>query len=245
MASKGLEGGDIQFGPGAFDPLAWPVKAQIIANFRLTDACVIEEMQGFKGGLNEGIWFVKDPSRLEQDLVLKLVKCKRIASNILTEAENCLKVMREQPSIVSDTAVAFPIKAFSCLDSASGEKRHDLMVMKKVKGERMAEYICRKWYGRQYQQLYHMMERVGHALADFHARYGNTQHGDFQPSNIFVDEASDAVALIDVGGMGVPCFETDVEHFQKALRLLSESYGNELQTIGFSHFDQGYKRHRR
>lgn len=247
MASSGLEGGDIQFGPGVFDPVASVMlRLQIVVNFQLSDACSIEEMQGFRGGLNEGVWFLKDPSRLEQELVLKLVRCKRIASNVLTEAENCIKVLREHPGIASDNTLAFPSKVFGCIDQ-NGEKKHDLIVMRKVRGERMAELICRKWYGKQFQQLYQMLEKVGVALADFHGRYGNIQHGDFQPSNLFYDEVSDSVSIIDIGGMGVPCLDNDIEHFQKALRLLSESYGNDLQTIGFRHFEQGYKRqpHRR
>lgn len=242
MASTGLEGGDLHFGPaGSCDPAKDEcLRTQLFINFGLTAAARIEEMQGFKGGLNEGVWYMKDPGRLDQDLVLKLVKCRRIASNVLTEAENFIKLSTQHRALRTDAAVAFPVKVFNCLDE-NGDKRHDLIVMKKVRGERLAEVICRKWYMKQFHQMYLILEKIGQTLSAFHSRYGNSQHGDFQPANIFYDEERDAVFLIDIGGMGVPCMSNDIEHFQKAMRLLAESYGQELQTNGLRHFDQGYR----
>jgi len=242
MASPGIDGGDLVFGPGAFDPLQQHVRGQLLANFQLTEACVIEEMSGFKGGLNQGVWFMKEPARIPQDYVLKLVRCNRIASNVLTEAENCAKLFREQKGLATDAAVSFPVKTFNCVDS-SGEKQHDLIVMKKVRGERLAEAIAHKWHAKQFDRVYQIMDKVGYALADFHGRYGNTQHGDFQPANIFWDEERSGVSLIDIGGMGVPCMDNDMEHFQNALRLLAESYKSpDLHNVGYRHFEQGYNR---
>eukprot|EP00421_Protoceratium_reticulatum_P071468 CAMPEP_0168408276 /NCGR_PEP_ID=MMETSP0228-20121227/26589_1 /TAXON_ID=133427 /ORGANISM="Protoceratium reticulatum, Strain CCCM 535 (=CCMP 1889)" /LENGTH=188 /DNA_ID=CAMNT_0008421961 /DNA_START=54 /DNA_END=617 /DNA_ORIENTATION=- len=83
------------------------------------------------------------------------------------------------------------------------------------------------------------MEDLGTCLGGFHSRYA-VQHGDFQPSNIFFDEETGSVALIDVGGMGVPTTETDMEHFAKSLRLLSDVYGTRLSTEGLGHFERGY-----
>lgn len=242
QATSGLDGGDVTFGPGAFDPSHPHVRAQLVTHFQLSEACVIEEMSGFKGGLNQGVWFVKDASRLQQDYVLKLVRCNRIASNVLTEAENCAKLLREQKGIATDSHVSFPVKTFNCVD-ANGEKQHDLIVMKKVRGERLAEAIAHKWHAKQFDRVYQIMDKVGCALAEFHSRYGNAQHGDFQPANIFWDEERSAVSLIDIGGMGVPCMDNDIEHFQKALRLLAESYKSpELHNVGYRHFEQGYNR---
>jgi len=157
---------------------------------------------------------------------------------VLTEAENCLKISREHPSVINDPVVAFPLKIFSCLDPG-GAKRYDLLVMRRVRGERFAELIARKWYGKQIPHLFRIMEELGACLGGFHSRYG-VQHGDFQPSNIFYDEETGAVALIDVGGMGVPTTESDVEHFAKSLRLLSDVYGTRLSTEGLRHFERGY-----
>merc|ERR1740120_568334 len=75
--------------------------------------------------------------------------------------------------------------------------------------------------------------------------YGNAQHGDFQPSNIFWDEESGQLALIDVGGMGIPTTESDVDHFSKAMRLPAESYGMQFAADAVRHFQQGYAEGRR
>lgn len=242
MATPGLEGGDILCMSSPFDPTSEHIRSQLLVNFQLTEACKIEEMVGFRGGLNEGVWFMKEPAKLPQDYVLKLVRCKRIASNVLTEAENCLKLLREQKGIASDPALSFPIKVFNCLD-AKGERLNDLIVMKKVRGERLTEHIAHRWHGKQFDRVYQIMDKVGYALAEFHGRYGNIQHGDFQPSNIFWDEERSGIFLIDIGGMGVPCMDNDIEHFQKALKLLADSYKSpELYNVGIRHFEQGYNR---
>eukprot|EP00929_Paragymnodinium_shiwhaense_P068968 TRINITY_DN34794_c0_g1_i3.p1 TRINITY_DN34794_c0_g1~~TRINITY_DN34794_c0_g1_i3.p1 ORF type:complete len:244 (+),score=62.15 TRINITY_DN34794_c0_g1_i3:81-734(+) len=209
-----------------------------------------EEMQGFKGGLNEGIWFVSDPDRVpsgpsspraasaREDLVFKLVKCQRTTPSILTEAENFMEISKKFLEIMNDPVLAFPHKIFACW--FNGAKRHDLIVMRKVRGERLAELIAHKMFQNKGAQIYRILERLGACLAHFHGRYGGAQHGDFQPSNIYYDEESDEVALIDVGGMGVPTLETDVEHFSISLQLLSESYGPHFTTEGIRRFKAGY-----
>ena len=81
-------------------------------------------MGGFKGGLNQGIWIVSDSDR---QLVLKQSKCERTASSILSEAENFVRIAKEQPQIASDPLVAFPVKIFSCIGS-EGDRLSDLIV---------------------------------------------------------------------------------------------------------------------
>ena len=54
-------------------------------------------MGGFKGGLNQGIWIVSDG---DQHLVLKQSRCQRIASGILTEAENFVRILKDHPEIL-------------------------------------------------------------------------------------------------------------------------------------------------
>lgn len=230
--------GELDIGSGPFDPTHQSLRSQLIAKLGLGGHSTIEEMQGFRGGLNEGVWFLSDPGAREE-LVLKLVRCHRVAASIPTEAENCLKIYREHPNVVHDPTVAFPVKIFGCL-GPGGTKRYDLIIMRKVRGERLAELIARKWYSKQVPQLMQILEKLGVCLAEFHARYGNSQHGDFQPSNIFCDEEQDGLALIDVGGMGVPTMESDVEHFAKSMRLLAEAYGSQLATDGMRHFERGY-----
>jgi len=238
--SRGLETGELQIGSGSFNPTHPPLLAQLLSKLGLGSQSTIEEMQGFRGGLNEGVWFISDPKgSSKEEFVLKLVRCHRIDHNILTEAENFLKIYREHPAVVKDPILAFPFRIFSCVGPSS-MKLFDLIIMRKVRGDRLAEVIARKWYGCQVPQLLRIMEKLGVCLAEFHGRYGNSQHGDFQPSNIFYDEGHDELTLIDVGGMGVPTTENDIEHFSKSIKLLAETYGSRLAGEGLKHFEQGY-----
>jgi len=113
--------------------------------------------------------------------------------------------------------------------------------MPKVRGERLAEWIARKFYNKQVPLMMQVFERVGGKLAEFHSRYGNAQHGDFQPSNIFYDEERGDIRFIDIGGMDVPTTETDVQHFVRSLELLAETYGKQLVHQGRRSFEQGYR----
>lgn len=243
--SRGLEMGELQIGSGSFNPSHPPLLAQLATKLGVGSHPTIEEMQGFRGGLNEGVWFLTDPVQnstkgsSKEEFVLKLVRCHRIDQNILTEAENFLKIYREHPAVVNDPVLAFPLRIFSCVGPGS-TKRFDLIIMRKVRGDRLAEVIARKWYSGRVPQLWRIMEKLGVCLAEFHGRYGNNQHGDFQPSNILYDEEQDGLTFIDVGGMGVPTTESDVEHFSKSMKLLAETYGSRLAVEGNYHFEQGY-----
>lgn len=245
---------EIQIGTDAFDPVTpGSVQQQLISKLNVSPMVNVEEMQGFRGGLNEGVWIINDsqsPSRADAggggalgalDLVLKLVRCFRLAPTVLTEAENFMKICRMFPDIVVDPVVAFPLKIFTCI-GPDGNGRYDLIVMQKAPGQRLADLIAHKWYGNQVPDLMIILEKLGAALNDFHSKYNNSQHGDFQPSNIFYDEDSDKVSFIDCGGMGVPTMENDIEHFSKSLRLLSGAYGPQLLSDGMRHFEGGYNR---
>jgi len=175
-----------------------------------------------------------------KDLVLKLVKCSRLGPRCLTEAENFVKLNNDHPKISKDPLVAFPVRIFKCHGPGPERPhRYDLVVMWKVTGERMAEFIAHKWYAKEFDDLWQVFERVGQTLASFHQRYGDSQHGDFQPSNVFYDQETGDMSLIDIGGMGVPTSETDFEHFNKALKLLADVYGSQLLT-GQKSFETGH-----
>jgi hypothetical protein len=258
MASNGsrnrtLEVDELDMPSQLFNPQDPSVFSQLSNKLGLGSRAKVEEMQGFKGGLNDGVWYITDPDRApsgpskpgtgnaacgSEQLVLKLVRCHRIASNVLTETENFLRLQREYPSIVDDPHLAFPCKIFSCM--LNGQKQKDLIVMRKVRGERLAEQIARKWYGNQVPRLFQIFERLGTVLGEFHSRYNSSQHGDLQPSNIFYDEAIDQIAFVDNGGIGVPTTETDIQHFSKSLKLLSDAYGARLATEGLQHFERGH-----
>jgi len=239
-----LEVAELQIGADAFNPAHPSVRSQLASKLGISGTPGVEEMQGFRGGLNEGVWFLTDmkPGGNEV-IVLKLVRGHRIATAVLTESENFLKLNRDHPGIANDPSVAFPVKIFNCF-GPDRQKRYDLIAMKKVRGERLAELIARLWYGNKVPQLMQVFERLGVVLAEFHQRYGNSQHGDFQPSNIFYDEDRGDMSLIDIGGMGVPTMETDVEHFERSMKLLAEAYGAQLARDGIRAFQQGYARSR-
>ncbi|OLP93719.1 hypothetical protein AK812_SmicGene24355 [Symbiodinium microadriaticum] len=163
-----------------------------------------QAMSGFKGGLNLGIWLVSGGA----ELVLKQVRCARVASNVLTEAENFIRVVKEHPEtfrpqisrITQDPAVAFPVFLgfFFNMDSGGADRRpvSDVIVMKKSRGERLCEYVATKFYASWLEGLC----EPGAAALRSHGGYGNQQHGDFQPSNIYYDESTASVSFIDAGG---------------------------------------------
>jgi len=261
--TRALEVDELVFTVAPFDPLREPaLRNQIVSQLGLGNRASMEAMQGFRGGLNEGVWFLSDPDRQpsgpskdgrsrsgSEDLVLKLVRCHRIASGVLTEAENFIKIYKDHPGIVNDPCVAFPCKIFHCV-GPTGQIANDLIVMRKVRGERLAEKIAHLWYRNQVPQLMQILQKLGGQLALYHGRYGkdgnsgNAQHGDFQPSNIFYDEESDQISLIDIGGMGVPTKDNDCDHFTNSLRLLSDAYGQRLSHEGLHHFNMGYQQNR-
>lgn len=229
--------GQLVMDADTFEPGNSPIREQLVEHLGLQSDCSIEDFQGFRGGLNDGVWFVVQPGL---ELVLKLVRCYRVCPTVLTEAENFMKLSREYPSALSDQRLSFPLKMFSCF-GPDGAKRHDLIVMRKVRGERLAEMIARKWYGNQVPSLHRCFERVGASLSEFHARYANLQHGDLQPSNIFYDEESDEPSFIDIGGMGVPTIDSDLEHMATSMRLLGDCYSHQLVADCLAHFERGYK----
>jgi len=218
-----------------FKPSLGAIRQQLLQQLGLTKTAQIKEMGGFKGGLNQGIWIVTDNG---QKLVLKQSRCQRIASNILTEAENFVRILKDHPEIANDPLVAFPVKIFSCTGPEG--KISDIIAMKKCPGERLCEFVAAKFYANQMQQLNCALEEVGHCLAQFHSRYGNEQHGDFQPSNIYYEEKTKVVTFIDVGGMGVPTMGTDVDHFHQCVRAMTASYQVNLHVELLRAFDKGY-----
>jgi len=233
-----LDVGDLNLGNESFDPKRPPQRAQLMQHLGLSSGATIEAQGGFCGGLNEGVWIVSNMEGKE-DMVLKLVRSDRIVPTILSESENFLKLAQNFPMIASDTAIAFPTKILYCL-GPGGVKRNDLIVMKKVPGRRLSELIAHKWYSKQVPALMTIFEKLGGILAKFHDRYGGVQHGDFQSSNVFYDEEGDQMSLIDMGGMCVKHLETDVEHFAKSMKILSDAYGSTLLTDGLRAFKRGY-----
>lgn len=238
---------DLQIGEQPFDPAAPAVRQQLLAKLGLAEG-TFELITSNIGGLNEGVWYLRTPARasagtpvqVETEFVLKLVCGKRRISSEPTEAENCCTLLKGHPTIQQDLMLAFPLKIFSCFNSV-GVKRYDLLVMRRIRGERVTDIIALGW-PKNRASVMHMIEKIGASLYEFQKRYGGIQHGDFQPSNVFFDKDSEEVGFADVGGMGRPTMETDQEHFFASLRLLSKVYGPAFFLESKAAFEKGCAR---
>jgi len=227
---------DLAVGDGSFDPSHPAVRSQLIAKLHLQGDVRCEEMTGFRGGLNEGVWFLNANG---VSLVLKLVRGKR-QHDIPTEAESFVKLSQEHPGIAGDMSITFPIKIFKCM-RRDATKVLDLIVMRKAPGMRLAEITAHMYHGKQVDSIMPIYERVGKLLREFHTRYGNSQHNDFQPSNVLYCEETGAITMIDVGGMGRDQgMESDCQHFRKSMESLGGSYPG-LVAPCLRHFQLGYE----
>jgi len=220
-----------------FDPTWPPLKSQLVSKLGLSQNATVEEMQGHRGGLNEGVWILRDNT---QSFVMKLVKGSN-SFGMPTEAERFAKLFNEHPSIINDSSLAFPVKIFRCAGLGLG-KRLDLIVMRKAPGTLLASLIATMLSGNKTPQVMQLLDQLGRFLADFQFRYGNKQHNDFQPSNIFYDPATGRFTLIDVSDIGpkTALAEADAERFTAALRLSSNCYGQNFYLEGKRHFEAGY-----
>merc|ERR1712151_530357 len=152
---------------------------------------------------------------------------------------NLIKISQEHPSILQDNSVAFP-RHIVRLRGTRQDHRYDVIVMQKAAGRGLGQVIQEKWRAGRISELMAILETVGESLADFHQRYGGKQHGDLTPTNVFYDEKSRCVTLIDLGGMGTSSFENDVTYFSKSLSLSARLMGQELEIQGVRHFKAGH-----
>jgi hypothetical protein len=180
--------------------------------------------------LNDGVWTLKGHG---QDLILKLVTSSR------QEGDKVLQLSAHHPDMLNDSLLAFPMQVARCV-GADGTHRYDLIVMRRAQGARLGDYIGEKWYGGKSDSVMRLFQKLGSCLRKFHCRYRNSQHGDFQPSNIFYDEASDKFTLIDVADIG--SHNADKKHFLKSLEILSRAYGAKFLSDASRAFESGYQR---
>jgi len=235
-----LEAGELHFTESAPD-LTQPQLLQPILDSLGACSGTVEKLSGFQGGLNDGIWLLQEagrPGKPARDWIMKLVTATRKASCLPTEAQNLSRIASQHPGMLTDPLLAFPTAIFSCISTVRG-KTHDLLVMRKARGERLCEVFARKWHSCQSTDCWRIIERVGAATAAIHREYANIQHGDLQPANIFWDDSTSSVTIIDVGGIGIATTDDDVQHFARALRLLATSYGSEFEAQGIAAFQNG------
>lgn len=249
-AGFGFEVAELHLRGHHFDPFAVSVRSQLLRHLGISPLASIEAYKGcyadttnqtiwFKAGnMNQGIWFLKDG---EQELVLKLVKFDRFApAHVMAEAEVFQKLHREIPDIANDSCVAFPSQILKVI-GPNNVRSHDLHVMRRVPGRQLDSILESYWKGGRRQDLMAIFRSFGEFLAAFHGRYGGRQHCDVGPQNIFYDEATGKVALVDLGLMGAQLSKNDVEQFSGYIEQLSRMYGTELLTA-LNHFRQGYQR---
>lgn len=232
-----LEVGELQLGFLAFDPSREPLRGQILAALGASPASVLHAARNCGGGVNEGIWYLKDGCR---ELVLKLVKFDPLAPSQLVEAATFSKMYSEFPSIISDPALTFPNHIFY-VRGPGGARRHDLIVMPKAAGIMVSDLIASYCRVDNTKELASILESIGASIAAFHHRYGGKQHCDLCAENVYFDEATQHTTLIDLGGMGNKVSSQDVERFCKIVRRTCEFYGKEIED-GIFQFKSGYCR---
>jgi hypothetical protein len=231
----------LHFG-GDFDLKQPSLQEQLLSKLsklKISPKSAIEELQQH-GGLNQGVWTVKNAAGEQpQELVLNLVRGDR------KEGEQFVQLSRRQPSLMHDPVLAFPVMIIHCICNGETQQQYDLIAMPKVQGESLSSVIGKMWWRQQSQELMRIIEKVGACIAEFHQKYNN-QHGDFQPSNIYYDEACGAVTFIDLVGIAPEgsCTDNDVQHFLTSLTLMAKAYGPKFLEDSQSHFMSGYSKHR-
>jgi len=230
----------LQYDTAEFNPAVGRCRQEILSKLGLAQNARMESPQRRSGGMNQGMWTLSDAS---QALILKLISTKRHHPAIPSETECFLKLAKEYPHLVHDRDLAFPLKIFRCKGPA-GQNTHDLIVMHKARGECFTDVIFRKMKSRQVSELMRDFEALGFFLGSIHNRCG-LQHGDFQPSNVFWDEASGRFTMIDIADLapwsaGLGAQESDVEHFCQGVRLLAKPHGEQFYSEGVRRFKAGY-----
>eukprot|EP00931_Biecheleriopsis_adriatica_P024297 TRINITY_DN1517_c0_g1_i1.p1 TRINITY_DN1517_c0_g1~~TRINITY_DN1517_c0_g1_i1.p1 ORF type:complete len:367 (+),score=90.29 TRINITY_DN1517_c0_g1_i1:58-1158(+) len=230
---------DFQLGSQAFDPRQPLLRTRLITSLGADPDSQIEAKQGFSGGLNQGVWFLKGGG---EELVLKLVKFDPLTPAQLVEEKQFTKLYKEFPDIVEDKTLAFPFKVLRIMGPGN-VRRFDLIAMKRAAGKSLDEVIHQKFRRGLQAEMMTIFDKVGEELAAFHQRYNGWQHCDAGTQNILYDEETDKVTLIDLGGMGNKTKRNDIEHLCHVIQRLSQcpAYGPELEG-GVQHFKAGYDR---
>jgi hypothetical protein len=227
IAGNGLKVEELAFAHGTPDPTHPSLKSQVLARLGFSPTAIIKPMAR-AGGQNVGVWLL-------ENFVLKLVR-NTTHPGIPTETQRFQKLAAEHPTILSDPALTFPRRIFSF------GKNFDLMVMPKASGERVSDIISLMWARGQKQQVMTLMQRAGAFLKDFHLRYGNKQHCDFQASNLFYDEPSGKFTMVDLADIGQQnqISERDLDRFIGGLRILGKSFGPQFFQESQRSFQAGY-----
>jgi len=228
-ATSSFKAVELQIGRQPFDPNSATIKPQLLSLLGIHRNTSFSCLGSNSGGLNEGLWTLHAHG---QDLIIKLVGASR------QESDKLVQLSARYPDMASDSMLAFPLQVVRCVGT-DGTHRYDLVVMKRARGTRLGDYVGEKWYGGESDKLMQVLWKLGSCLRKFHSRYGHSQHGDFQPSNIFYDEDSNNFTFIDVADIGRQ--GNDIEHFLKSLKILAGAYGPKFLCEASGAFECGYR----
>mmetsp|Transcript_38890 Transcript_38890/g.91578 ORF Transcript_38890/g.91578 Transcript_38890/m.91578 type:complete len:472 (+) Transcript_38890:48-1463(+) len=236
----GSEPSVLKLSGASFDPDDISVKSQLCSLLRIPSSATVSRLSHFQGGINEGVWSV-DCGKDGQPLVLKLVKPDRLHPSRPSEAERFAQLRAEHPAMVHDEALAFPIRLLDCQGPTS-QKIFDLIVMHKAPGICLAHSMARGHANGKLQEVHAAFERVGSCIAGIHSRY-KKQHGDFTPSNVWFEEATGRVTVIDTSTMGEEGTESDLQRFEASLQKF-HAYDAGFKEACMQALRRGYDSHR-
>jgi hypothetical protein len=227
---------EIVVGPGIPDPTKPEMRSQVLASLGLNPGVSINRMARC-GGQNEGVWLLEAGPI---SYVLKLVRNVNLGIELPTETEKFVKLAAEFPGMLVDEDMTFPIKIFT-LKSPVTNPSFDIIVMRKASGERLSDVVSILWARLKKAAVMSIMEKAGRFLKEFHSRYGHRQHCDFQPSNLFYDEATGKFTMVDLADMNQQAYinKKDIDHFLEGLRIMGKSLGPEFMDTQI-HFQAGY-----
>jgi hypothetical protein len=226
---------------GDFNLNQRPLQLQLFEKVGMSAGGVVSQMRQ-AGGQNEGVWCLQDKiervktANSKKPLIAKLVKVQH------QEGERFRRLSSELPGLMHDSMLAFPTYILHC-KRAGGKQEYDLIVMPLVEGEIAGDVIGKLWWTNQAAKVMQIIEDIGTCLGNFHQRYGNKQHGDFQTSNIQYDEKTNTISFIDLADIGhTRAAYNDITHFKECLKILSQAYGPTFYEEAQSRFTIGYSK---
>lgn len=225
---------DVEVDDDWIDPSRHSLKPLIFEVLGVSPNAVMQRMEKTHGGLNQGLWSVRDSSH---QFVLKMVTCTRFMG-LPTEAEAFASLSRRAPELAEDASISFPVKIFHC--RCSDGQMKDVIAMRRVEGTCFADLVMSRLSSGRTWELGRELKAFGKFLADFHGRH-KMQHADLTLANIIYNERSRQFYLIDVAEMGNPRIkETDAEHFVTGLRTMTKRHGTRAFEDCKKHFEDGF-----
>lgn len=236
-ASDGLKVHDLEFGLTGIDPTLPQVESQLLSKLGLDSSANVQGCGGY-GFNNGGLWSITDPCDPAVDLIAKRVPPE------LGECRKFQELIAEFPGIVSDPLLAFPSDVFRCV-VPNGKPPDELIVMPNAKGTILHDWVLKNMR-EDPDAANFVFEQVGASLAEFHERYNNKQHSDFQLANIIYNEDSRRITFIDLANIGCPLNPpgSDVAQLKATIQMMYNCHDRSLAAEFEQSFVRGYSRRR-